>query len=141
VRKITIRNLQKKIPIHPQRIKQAVLNVFAGKGKKLSLDVTVSFVNDNLIKKLNKRFLKKDEPTDVLAFELSPKNRQEVIADLVISADTAKRNAGIYGTSTRHELELYAIHGALHILGYDDSTPALAKTMRKKECQFIRQRR
>jgi probable rRNA maturation factor len=89
---------------------------------------------------LNYKFLRVNQPTDVLAFDLNRvKNRTNLVADLVISTDTAKRNGKIYKTSTQRELELYVIHGALHLLGYDDLTLKGAKLMRKKECQFIKQ--
>ena len=59
--------------------------------------------------------------------------------DLVISADTAAKNAKIYKSSTQSELSLYAIHGALHLLGYDDHTLKDSNLMREKECQYIKQ--
>ncbi|MGA2774724.1 MAG: rRNA maturation RNase YbeY [Candidatus Omnitrophota bacterium] len=140
MRKITIKNLQRKIPVYPKRIKTAVLKVFTAEGKKLSLDITVSFVNDKLIRELNRKFLKVNHPTDVLAFDLSrAQGKKHLVADLVISTDTAEHNGKIYKTSTQYELELYAIHAALHLLGYDDRTLKGANLMRKKECQFIKQ--
>ena len=140
MRKITIKNLQKKIPIYPLRIKTTVLKVFACEGKNLSLDITVSFVNDKKIRELNRKFLNIDCPTDVLAFDLSGSGtKNNLCADLIISADTAAKNAIIYGTSTQLELCLYAIHGVLHLLGYDDRTLKDSNLMRKKECQYIKQ--
>ena len=140
MQKITIKNLQKKIPIYPTRIKTAVLKVFACESKDLSLDITVSFVNDKKIRELNRKFLSINCPTDVLAFDLSASgDKNNLTADLIISTDTAAKNAKIYGSSTQSELRLYAIHGALHLLGYDDRTLKDSNLMREKECQYIKQ--
>ena len=58
------------------------------------------------------------------------------MADIVVSADTAIRNAKIYNTTPRQEILLYAIHGILHILGYNDSNPKQRMIMRKKESLY-----
>ena len=77
-------------------------------------------------------------PTDVLSFNLSDKLKsKQLSADIVVCADVAKTNAKIYKTSTTHELELYAIHGVLHLLGYDDHTLRQTKQMRNKESIYV----
>lgn len=96
-------------------------------------------MNNKKIKELNSKFHARPETTDVLAFDLSSGLKKEgILADIVISADKAAENAGIFATSVQQELGLYAIHGVLHLLGYDDSTPQKKARMRFKECQFIK---
>ncbi|MFA5177849.1 MAG: rRNA maturation RNAse YbeY, partial [Candidatus Omnitrophota bacterium] len=64
--KITIKNLQKKVPIYPARIKKSILRALKDEGLKKQGEITVSFVSDKLIAKLNFKYLKKKKPTDVL---------------------------------------------------------------------------
>lgn len=132
---IIIRNLQKKIPIYPKRIKKAILKVLSGEGITKKVELTVCFVNDAAIKKLNKKYHKRDKTTDVLAFNLGAKDK--ILADIAISADTAEKNAEIHDTDVQYELSLYAVHGVLHLLGYDDHTKPQSKLMRRKEEAYV----
>lgn len=130
--KITIRNFQKKIPISPAGIKKAILRVFSKEGLKKSGEITISFVGDKKIRELNLQYLHKDRPTDVLAFNLSEPQDKEMAADIVVSVDTAIHNAKIFKTTPVYELYLYAVHGMLHILGYNDRNERERKIMREK---------
>lgn len=132
--KITIKNLQKKIPIFPAKIKKTILKTFKNEGIKEG-EITVSFVSDRLISKLNFKYLSENRPTDVLAFNLTDK-RKTIIADIIISAETAMRNSKLYQTTLPYELNLYSAHGCLHLLGYNDNNPKNAKIMRKKEAEY-----
>ena len=135
--KITIKNLQKKIPVSPKGIKKIILEVFSAEKIKRPVELTVCFVTDRKIKELNRRFLGKDEPTDVLAFDMQEDNNaKNISADIVISTDTALRNAGVFRTSVSKELNLYLIHGLLHLLGYDDHRRFDKKKMRDKEREY-----
>lgn len=132
--KINIKNLQKKIPLnHPirQTIKKAALNTLALKKTKKSGEITLCFLNDARIKKLNSFYLHKNIPTDVISFDLS-REKNELFADIVISTDTAMRNARIFKTTPLSELCSYTIHGILHLLGYRDHTKKNRQLMEKK---------
>jgi probable rRNA maturation factor len=134
--KITIRNLQKKIPVNPKRIKRAILNLLSAEGAPLTGEITVCFVTDREIKKLNKRFMRKNSPTDVLSFDLSGEN-SVIMADIAVSADTAMRNARVYRTTPEKEALIYVVHGVLHALGYNDSTKRDIEIMRRKESEYV----
>jgi probable rRNA maturation factor len=73
-------------------------------------EIAIALVSDRRIQALNKQFRKKDAPTDVLSFEP---------ADIVISTQTARRQAHEAGHSFDTELKVLALHGLLHLLGYD----------------------
>lgn len=136
--RITILDLQKKILINPGRIKRIVNNVLKLEKAKSKGELTISFTTDALIQKLNKKYLKKNAPTDVLAFDITtPKEKKELIADIVVSTDTALRNAKVFNTTPFYELNLYSIHGLLHLLGYDDHSSKNRKLMRKKELKYV----
>jgi probable rRNA maturation factor len=127
--KITIKNLQKKIPINPKRIKKAILKACSLGGVEKSGEVNICFINDNSIRKLNLKYLGKDYPTDVIAFDMS--QGRTLCADIAISTDTASSNAKRFKTTPEYELYLYLIHGLLHLLGYDDKTQRQRKKMEK----------
>ena len=136
--KIIIKNLQKKIPVYPARIKKSILKVFASESNTVKGEVTFCFVNDSLIRKLNRKYLSKDVATDVLAFDISSINNPKVmIADIIISTDAAIRNSKIFRTKVLAELNRYCVHGVLHLLGYNDSTIKERLAMRKKEDSYV----
>ena len=86
------------------------------KAEKAEGQVDVSFVNDAEMQELNRRYRKKDKPTDVLAF---PYGEGGILGDVIISKDTARRNAKKFGVSYNSEVKRLIVHGVLHVLGYD----------------------
>ena len=136
--RIAVRNLQKKASLSPGRIKRLIKRALKEEGIRAGGEITVSFINDSLIRKLNKRYLKKTGPTDVLAFNnAGPFNRKGLYADIIVSSDTAIHNAKIFNTTPSHELTLYSIHGLLHLLGYDHNSCRKSKIMRGKELKYV----
>lgn len=110
----------------------------AKEGLNKSGEITLCFVNDSQIRKLNVKYLKEKSPTDVLAFDLGLKTKNSpMLADVVISTDTAIRNAKLFKTTPLFELNLYCLHGVLHLLGYKDKTLKDKKLMRKKESTYV----
>lgn len=105
-------------------------------------EVSVSFVNDEEIHKLNKDFRNIDRPTDVLSFPLGENGEYDVnnetgaylLGDIVISIETALRQADIYGHSLEREIGFLTVHSMLHLLGYDHEEGKLQeRIMREKE--------
>jgi probable rRNA maturation factor len=82
-------------------------------------DVNLLLVRDREIKKINKRYLNHDYATDVIAFEMK---EHGVFGDVVVSTETARRQARDQGHSVLTETTLLAVHGILHLLGYRDKT-------------------
>lgn len=81
--------------------------------------ISILFVGDSEIKKLNKKYRKKDYPTDVLSFNID-ENREDgtfYLGDVVVNRDQAKRQAGEYGNTLEEEISELAAHGVLHLLG------------------------
>lgn len=136
--KITIKNLQNKLRLSPIRIKKLINHILKGEGVKESGCINICFVNNPLIKKFNIKFLKTSSSTDVLAFNLNDKKNSKILlADIMISTDTAINNARKFKTTSDYELMLYVAHGILHILGYDDRTKTQMKRMRKSEAEYV----
>jgi len=135
---ILIKNLQNKVPLYPLRIKRLIFNILKGERVTESGCINICFVNNTLIKKFNIQFLKNTSSTDVLAFNLSDrKNNKILLADIMISAETAITHARKFKTTPNYELMLYVAHGILHVLGYDDRNNTEAKLMRKKEAAYV----
>ncbi|MGH7198341.1 MAG: rRNA maturation RNase YbeY [Candidatus Omnitrophota bacterium] len=85
--------------------------------------VSVFLTNNKAIRKLNKRFLNHDYPTDVISFRLSPfPFNRDFLGDLVVSVQTAKAVSKKLRIPFREELARYLVHGVLHLLGYEDGT-------------------
>jgi len=135
--KIIIKNLQKKIPISRPKIEKAVLKVLSLEIRAKAAEINISFISDSKIRKLNALYHGRDYPTDVLAFDLS-NEKENLIADIYISADTAIKNSRIFQTDPKVELYLYVIHAMLHIAGYDDHSLKETGLMRKKEDTYLK---
>ena len=97
--------------------------------------VDVILVSDKHIKKLHKDWMGKSSATDVITFPID--EEPPIYGEIYISIDTARRQAKEYGVSLRNELCRLAVHGALHLAGYDDATPKQREKMHNLENQYI----
>jgi probable rRNA maturation factor len=86
---------------------------------RVSGEVALVFTGDRRMRRLNQQYRGKDEPTDVLSF---PGSRETGLGDIVISVESAARNAKGLGRTVPQELDVLALHGFLHVLGYDHET-------------------
>lgn len=95
-------------------------------------ELSVSFVDNARIQEINKEFRKKDAATDVISFAMEEMGEDElaivgadmprVLGDIIISIERTKEQAAEYGHSFDRELGFLALHGFLHLLGYDHMT-------------------
>jgi probable rRNA maturation factor len=111
--------------------------------KKLEItepcELSITFVNNDRIQEINREYRGKDKPTDVISFameelgegeiQISGGNMPRVLGDIIISTDKAREQAEDYGHSVERELGFLAVHGFLHLLGYDHETEADEKEM------------
>jgi probable rRNA maturation factor len=102
----------------PARLR-AVLQA-AARALDVSGEVALLLTGDATMRRLNARDRGRDEPTDVLSFP-GP-GGEAGLGDIVISLDTAARNAPRFGRSLARELDVLVLHGFLHVLGYDHET-------------------
>ncbi|MBQ8823859.1 MAG: rRNA maturation RNase YbeY [Ruminococcus sp.] len=143
--KVMVKNNQREIKVPTgirlliRRCCQAVLTT-----EKFNQDaeVSVSFVSNSEIRSLNKIYRDKDRVTDVLSFPLGENGKYDVnketgcalLGDVVISLETAMRQANLYGHSLEREIGFLTVHSMLHLLGYDhETTPLAERQMREKE--------
>jgi len=120
--------------------------VLESEGYKDSYEISVSFVNDEAIHALNKEHRGIDRPTDVLSFplgengkyDLDPDSGAYLLGDIVISIETAYRQAEIYGHTLEREIGFLTVHSMLHLLGYDHEQGKLQeRLMREKEEEIL----
>ena len=105
-------------------------------------ELSILLVGDQHIAELNKTWRRKSGPTNVLAFSLTEgedlKMARNLLGDIVISVDTAVREAQREGTTIQHRLNVLLVHGFLHLLGYDhERSDAEAERMFKKENELL----
>ncbi len=97
-------------------------------------ELSLAFVTDQTIHELNRQYRRKDRPTDVLSFPLADERCPTLLGDVVISVDTARRQARQRKRAFADELRALLIHGILHLLGYDhEVSDSEAVRMRRKE--------
>src|SRR5262245_8347150 len=119
------------------RLKRAVKAVLSAAGIR-SGEISIAIVTDERMHALNRQYLQHDYPTDVLSFvlEFDP-DKKSLDGEIVASSDYAAREAQRYGWTTNDELLLYVIHGCLHLVGHDDTTPEGKQQMRAAETRHL----
>lgn len=106
-------------------------------------EVSVTFVDNEAIHEINRQYRDKDQPTDVISFAMEELGEGEIqiigeglpriLGDIIISTDRTKEQAEEYGHSFERELGFLAVHGFLHLLGYDHMTEQDEKEMFGKQ--------
>ncbi len=122
-------------PLCDAQIIEAVSGILAEADYK-SAQISVAVVDDPTMHELNRRYLNHDYPTDVLSFTLADED-SHLEGQLIVSVDTAAKEAAEYDWTTENELLLYVVHGTLHLVGYDDATPELRGEMREAERRVL----
>lgn len=106
-------------------------------GEKIDVhELSLTYVDNTYIWRLNKDYLHKDRPTDVIAFTLSEAN-EPLIGDVYISVEQAKIQAVDYNVTLANEIVRLTTHGLLHVLGYDHMSAEDAKVMTSKEDEWV----
>ncbi|HEV3238641.1 MAG TPA: rRNA maturation RNase YbeY [Gemmataceae bacterium] len=134
--KISIASPQELVTLDRGRLREIVRTVLAGESEP-DYEISLAFVDNATIHRLNKRYLDHDEPTDVLSFPLSEPGAKKLAGELVIGVEVAQAEANQRGHDIQVELALYVIHGLLHLCGYDDHKDADAARMRERERHYL----
>lgn len=115
---------------------KAVLAKVIRQGGVRAAQVAICVTDDKGIAGTNKRFLGHKGPTDVISFDLSEEKGPRVF-DITVNAERAAREACARGHSGEAELALYAVHGILHCIGYDDMKVTDARKMHAREDEIL----
>lgn len=117
------------------RLKKFLTSLFKKEGKVLD-ELQYIFCSDPYLLEINRQYLNHDYYTDIITFDLGEKS-QPINAEIYISVDRVRENAGDYNSSLKRELHRVIFHGALHLCGYKDKRPQDQKLMRKMEEKYL----
>ncbi len=133
---ILLNNNQSQHPVDSAQLQSQIAQVLENLDET-ECELSLLLTDDAEIRKLNKTYRNLDKATDVLSFpqddEATNESGEALLGDVVISVETAARQAEEHHLSFNEELILLAIHGILHLLGYDhERSPQEARTMQEK---------
>ena len=134
--KIAVASPQEVVPIDRRRLREVVRVVLEGEGVA-DYEISLAFVDNETIHRLNARYLQHDEPTDILTFPLGEAGSKKLAGELVIGAEVALAQAAERGHDVQVEIALYVIHGLLHLCGFDDHEEADVPRMRARERHYL----
>ncbi len=159
---LDIADRQTWLAVDESRLREAVMRLLVEE-RVHSAAISVALVDDAEIHRVNREFLGHDYPTDVISFRLDEdggqgaeirgqrsevKGRERLLSDpsfllphlegeLIVSTETALREAAAHGWSPHDEVLLYLVHGLLHLCGYDDLTDDARPVMRMREREVL----
>ncbi|MDT8440411.1 MAG: rRNA maturation RNase YbeY [Desulfuromonadales bacterium] len=140
--KIAIENRQGKVRLLKRPLRRAARTILSASGCP-DARLSILVVDDAQIRELNRAYLGKDRPTNVISFAMQEGEgagiQPDLLGDVVISAETAARDAAEAGQPFESELYFLLLHGILHLLGYDHErgTEAEASRMRARERELF----
>ncbi|MFJ7637248.1 rRNA maturation RNase YbeY [Peribacillus sp. NPDC097264] len=131
-----------------QQLVESILQFAANKENiEEGTELSVTFVDNKRIQEINKEYRNKDSATDVISFALEEMGEEEVeiigaemprmLGDIIISIERTKEQAEEYGHSFDRELGFLALHGFLHLLGYDHMTEEDEKVMFSRQKEIL----
>lgn len=121
-------------------IKKIIRKTASQERPELKLECTVTFCDNEYIRELNSQYRGVDSATDVLSFPMFDFDTPEVVAqlgDIVISVERAEEQAELYGHSFKREICFLALHGALHLFGYDHIEESDRVIMEKRQREIL----
>ena len=125
-----------------KKLVKRVTELFLKQNKLLKKEVSIAFVGDRKIKSLNRLYRKKDQVTDVLAFEGEDdpwsSTGTSFLGEIIICYEQIKRQAERFSGSIDKELVFILVHGLLHLLGYQDKTELDKRKMKRAGEKFIK---
>ena len=151
---IQISDRQSFLSVNPKRLGEVIERVVREE-QIASAVISLALVDDSEIRQINRDFLGHDFATDVISFlleqgpmspvpqtalvgdQIGVEDLRTIEAELVLSAETALREAPSHGWSAENEVILYVVHGLLHLCGYDDLTDEARPLMRCRERQML----
>ncbi|MFQ5829708.1 MAG: rRNA maturation RNase YbeY [Candidatus Methylomirabilia bacterium] len=129
---VSVLNLQRAVRIlvaRVSRMAEAALGALGQSGAEMHL----TFVSDSRIRTLNEQHRGVRSRTDVIAFPLESPGPSRLLGEVIISGESARRQARRLGVPLATELDLLVVHGLLHLVGYDDRDPLEARLMHERE--------
>jgi len=126
--------------IDQRRIQKLITHIFQSEGLPTETILSIVFTDNATIHELNKKFLDRDCPTDVLSFNVHTEylpGELPILGDVYISAEEAKNQAESYLLTFQDELERLVTHGILHLIGYEHDDPEQQEKMKALTEQYL----
>ncbi|MCK4536051.1 MAG: rRNA maturation RNase YbeY [Desulfuromonadales bacterium] len=134
--KIEIENRQKKVKVRKIPLRRVARKILSASGCP-DAQLSILIVSDRQIQAINRDYLQRDKPTNVISFAMQEGEgagvQPDLLGDVVISAETALRDALDAGRSFESELYFLLLHGILHLLGYDHERGSLAEAQQMEQ--------
>jgi probable rRNA maturation factor len=131
--------------VKTRRLRSRSLKVLRAESCAESSEVSILLTGDESITILNGEYRGIEEPTDVLSFsqhegedEFAASQQENPLGDVVISVETAKRQAEEQATDLDSEIDMLLVHGLLHLLGYDHAEPDEAEKMFARQAELLK---
>jgi probable rRNA maturation factor len=132
---ISIQNRQKRQQVDTGRLRRSLKRLL----KELDYrenEISLLLVNDDQIREINRTYLKRDRPTNVISFSMTEGSfghiHPEILGDIIISTETAVRDARTGHLDFMDEMEFLLIHGLLHLIGYNHENTGAEETEKMK---------
>jgi probable rRNA maturation factor len=131
--RIAIENRQRKIKVRQLPLRNVARRILSASACPEAC-LSILLIDDEGIRELNRTWLGKDRPTNVISFAMQEGEgagvQADLLGDVVISVETAARDAAEAGVAVEHELYFLLLHGILHLLGYDHERGSAADAQR-----------
>lgn len=144
---VDVLNLQDRLPFGHElesAARRAAETTLEMEGVREGAQLSVVFIDDDSIRKLNRQYRKLNRATDVLAFPMIEGDHHEpvpegglLLGDVLISLERAASNADRNGNQLEEEVTLLVVHGVLHILGYDHAKRKEREQMRRRQREIV----
>jgi probable rRNA maturation factor len=138
---VSISNRQERVSIDARKIKRAAKRILHGLGFQ-GYELSLVIVDDQEITRLNRQYFHRNRPTNVISFPMAAGDpaslHSRILGDVIISAETAKRQTEEAGGKAEDEILFLLIHGILHLAGYDhEETGDEREKMEAKEKELF----
>lgn len=117
------------------KLKKFLINQSLEEGKSLG-ELTYVFCSDAFLQRINSQFLKHEDLTDIITFDLS-EGKGEIVGEIYISTERVSENAQLFKTDFSSELHRVMFHGFLHLMGFNDKSDPDRQVMREKEDEYL----
>jgi len=138
MKEICIINKQTKLKLDTNKIRRIARKVLGFENVDKNIGINIMFVRDTLIQEFNLKYFNKNNPTDVISFpDVETDELSNGVGDMIISVDRAIEYSSENSIDLEEELMRYIVHGILHCLGYEDTTPTKKQKMFERQEELI----
>lgn len=135
---IEIANRQNRVPCKEDDLRDVLTHVLDEEAGPEDVSLSLAVVGEDETREVNRSFLGREGTTDVISFPYHT-DENGIDGEIIVNAAEAERQAQGLEHSPWDEVLLYVVHGALHLLGYEDSTPELRQRMNHRAAELLRE--